>query len=662
MYTIYKYSLKKKSLITTLLIILNILLVAKTLHGVYTKKLEIRFTIQNINDFTIISNITFLQNNKGISPGYSINNIFTGTEGFISWVEGTYRNFIFSTANPNNIYLYNDKKVENLGSIPNHSIVTRLRVIDNSIYILTGEKGAIYLLLPFSSNPLLFIDDSYVWDVFKLKGRYFIITGNNACIYEFRGKNIRKVFENKNEKHFLTVAGDENGVYIGSSGTGTIYFFDGENVKPLISLKDNEITDIKKYGEYLIVSTYNITPNQSQQTSQDNRTSSLTSPQTVLRNTQGNVYKISIQTKRIEPLFSELGITSAEVFGNKVFATTIDGKFIEYSLEDGTLKYSINNRNFVSIFKFSNEIVLSSANPSGLDYIDLSQSNFHGYIETREIEVGNVYKWGRIRYDGEIPIDSVIKFFIKGGNTPKEDQTWSTWTEIKEFIKLDTFQYIKLKVEIISKSSNNLPILRSVSLYYTPRNSRPIISSFSVSHKEDNLNFEWKSLDQDNDKLNFDIFVRNYNETQWQKLNTSPINDNRFSISRYTIGNGIFNFMLVASDYPSNPKGLELYSTNYIENYISDITPPSIRNKSEVKISKKHNFTEIEFEIYDNYSLKEVTYSTDGGNIWEYILPDDGVIDSSIEKFKFNLNLSSGVLVLKIKDEFDNISIERIPF
>lgn len=638
-------------------IILTTLYNYSLLFGVYTKKLEIKFSLQNANDFTFVSNISFLQ--RGATVSFNIKGIFTGTESFVSWIEGSDPNYVFLTVNPNNVYTYNGSRIENIGSVPNHSIVTKIRVIDNFVYILTGEKGAIYMLEFVRNEPMFTLDEGYVWDIFKIKNKYFVITGNPARVYEMQKNNLRKVFESYNDKHFLVALPDKDGVFIGSSGTGTVYYFDGVSVTPFISLKDSEITDIKKYGNDLIVSTYNITSAQSQQPSQQDSKASASSPQSVLRNTQGNVYRIDTKTKRVELLFSELGITSLEIVEDRIFSTTIDGKLIEYSIPEGSAKYSLNNKNFLKLFKFRDTMFISSANPSGLDVISLSQSEFYGVLETKEIEVGNVLSWGRIRYDASIPKDAKISFYIKGGNTQKEDDSWSSWVEVKENINLDRFQYIKLRVEMSSKGYKNLPILRSISILYTPRNSRPQISSFLVSYKDDNINFEWKASDPDNDKLSFDVLVRNFNETTWQKLNRNSISDTRFSVNKYLLGSGIFSFALVSSDAPSNPKGLELSTTNYVDNFVIDLVPPQLYRQT-LKVNKSDKSVVIEFGVSDNQSLKEVLYSIDGVE-WEYVLPNDGVVDGPFETFKIELpSKYADVVLIRIQDDFGNTTTERI--
>lgn len=626
-------------------------------YGVYTKRLDIRFSSQNISEF-YASNISTYYGKDGILLSNPIVNLISGNELLVSWIETFPDGIIISTVNPNNIYILYRGELRQVGTFPNHSIVTKVKNIRNSVYVLTGEKASIYQFYVLNSDQVVLFDDSYVWDIFEFNGKLYAITGNGAKLYEVSRNNYKQIFEGVNEKHFLVALVDKDVVYIGSSGTGTIYVFDGNKVYPFVSLKDSEITDIKKYGNFLIVSTYNITPfQQNQQQSQQDRPSQPL-PSNILRSTSGNIYKINLNTKQVELLFSELGITSIDVYGDKILATTIDGKLVEYSLDGEGIKYSFYSKNFLKLFRVSNDIYISTANPMGVDFVSFSKSSLEGYVETKEIEVGFVENWGRVKYEGEIPKGGYVKIFIKGGNTPKEDETWSKWVEVKEFVNLDKYQYIKLKVVLGASDLRFSPMLSKLTIFYTPKNSKPSISSISVSQQNDMINIEWKSSDPDGDKLRFNVFIRNYNEISWQQLNKEPIFENKFSINKYLLGNGIFSFMVVADDSVSNPKGRELFATNFFENFVVDVIPPYV-DRGSVKVSKSKESNKLEFRVVDNFFIKEVFYSVDGVN-WEYILPVDGVLDSSSELFSISLDMSVKVILLKIVDESGNINTERI--
>ncbi|MGC8869596.1 MAG: hypothetical protein ACP5PT_00700 [Brevinematia bacterium] len=623
--------------------------------SVYTKEFVLNFNLDSVNSFYYISNISF--SDQGVTLSYPSKTIFSGNESFLSWVIKIDNRYVFSTVNPNNIYEYNTE-VKNIGSLVNHGMITKIKQFEY-IYILTGEKGAVYLIDEFNIRKIIDLDYGYIWDIFKLNDKYYMITGNPASLIRFDNDGKYEViFRSDTENHFLCSVLLNGIVYIGASGSGTIYAFDGKNIKPFLSLNDGEITDIKVYGRYLVVSTYNILTPSQKNSSQQQQQQKPFSPMDVLRNTTGNVYLVNPNTGEYELLFSEIGISSIEVLSNKIIAITSDGRFIEYY--EGNKRVSFFNKNFLKLFNFTNELFVASANPAELISLSLNSANYEGVLETKEIPFSNLSSWGRISYDAVLPKDSTIKIFVKGGNTPKEDETWSQWVEVKEFLNLKQFQFIKLKVVISAKG--DLPYLKSISIYYTPKNSTPNILAFKSSLSDNYLNLNWNVNDSDGDKLQFNLFVKNYNENKWQRLNKFPLTETNFSINKFLIGNGMFDFMLVVDDSLSNPYGTEKYSTNYLSKIFVDITPPYL-DKSTLKINDRGDRVDIEFKVVDNVRLREVYYSNNGID-WFYLLPLDLVVDSSIENFKFTLGKSDylNVLLIKMVDWQGNVSTERIVF
>ena len=222
---------------------------------------------------------------------------------------------------------------------------------------------------------------------------------------------------------------------------------------------------------------------------------------------------------------------------------------------------------------------------------------------------------------------------------------------------VSNFSFLKLRVFIKSKYFDS-PVLRNVKIFYVPINSEPMFKNFSYSIKDEFINLEWDCRDSDGDDLVFDVLVKGYKSTEWQKLNSLPISEQKFSINRYLVGDGYFDFKVVASDELTNPKGFAKTNFSIIRNVMIDITPPSI-DPSSVRIVKSADSFQVGFRVVDNILIKEVRYSIDGQN-WYYVLSEDGVIDSPVESFKLSLPLNSRVLIIRIVDGQGNTKVERI--
>ena len=634
--------------------------------SVYTKSYEVNFHITNAQDFFTLSNVSFFQDGSGLSLSLPIVSLYSGIESFVSSALYSDGNIIFSTVNPNNVYVLTTNGVQLIGAFPDHSIITKIKKIDGNVFVLTGGRGAIYFFGKSGETKKILDVDGYVWDVFKIGDNYFAITGNPARIYKFSLAGVFEVvFENANEKHFLSVSVLDKFAYIGSSGTGTIYRFDGKEVKSFVSLPEGEITSIKVYSGDLIVSTYDILQQKVQQSPQQSaqqEQKQMVQPYTF--SSIGKIYRISPSgIKRV--LVVQNGISDFEIVSNYILAVTTDGKLVQFSIDNEKLvKISFYGDNFIKVMDTgrSNLIILTGS-PAGMRIISNTFDNYVvGTVETKEISFGDVQAFGRISFDSMLPEGSKIKAFVKGGNSPVEDNTWSQWVEIRDGDNLSSkgisnFSFLKLKIVMSSRYVDSL-VLRNVKIFYTPNNSEPVFRSFSYSIKDEFINLEWDCNDPDGDNLIFDVFVKDYKSTEWQKLNSSVISEQRFSVSRYLVGNGYFDFKVVASDELTNPKGFAKTNFSVIKNVMIDIKPPSI-DSSSIKVNKSTNSVQVVFRVVDNILIREVRYSTDGQN-WYYVLPEDGVIDSPVESFKLELPRDARVLIIRIRDGQGNISVERI--
>ncbi len=652
-----------------LIIFLLFLLLPIFSFSVYTRSYQISFHITNVQDFFSLSNVSFFEDGSGLSLSFPIVSLYNGIESFVSSVLYLEGKIFFSTVNPNNVYVLTSVGAQLISGFPDHAIITRIKKVDNDVFILTGERGAIYFFGENGERKKVLEVDGYIWDIFKLGNDYFAISGNPARIYKFSLTGaFEMIFEASNEKHFLSVGIMDRFAYIGSSGTGTIYRFDGREVRSFVSLPEGEITGIKVYGGNLIVSTYDIMQQKVQQSPQSAQQPSQQEQKQIMQqysfSSIGKIYKIS-PSGRKKVLVVQNGISGFEIVSNYVLAVTTDGKLIQFNVDDEKLvKISFYGDNFIKIMDIGGgDLIILTGLPAGMKMISNTFNDYVvGLVETKEISLGDVHKLGRISFDSRLPKDSEVKVFVKGGNSPVEDNTWSQWIEVRDGENLSSkgvsnFSFLKLRVFIKSKYFDS-PVLRNVKIFYVPINSEPMFKNFSYSIKDEFINLEWDCRDSDGDDLVFDVLVKGYKSTEWQKLNSLPISEQKFSINRYLVGDGYFDFKVVASDELTNPKGFAKTNFSIIRNVVIDITPPSI-DPSSVRIVKSADSFQVGFRVVDNILIKEVRYSIDGQN-WYYVLSEDGVIDSPVESFKLSLPLNSRVLIIRIVDGQENTKVERI--
>jgi hypothetical protein len=167
--------------------------------------------------------------------------------------------------------------------------------------------------------------------------------------------------------------------------------------------------------------------------------------------------------------------------------------------------------------------------------------------------------------------------------------------------------------------------------------------------------FSWKSEDENEDKLNYDVLYRREDETTWRALRRG-LNDQLFVWDTTSIPNGTYLLRIVASDAASNPPGAALMGEAESTTFDVDNTPPVIR-----VVSARRDGTRwvLAFEVQDDQSaVQRVDYSLDATR-WRSIFPKDGICDSRREEFEVAFDGDPASVVIRGVDAMSNIATAR---
>ncbi len=629
-----------------------------SLYGAYTKDLTINFSMDNIIANWEFSNISIVPSTGEVNIGIPISTIYTGNESMVSEVFITENFILFSTLNPLSLYYYSESDgVKKVADFFSHSMINKIRKINNKIYISTSSPGAVYVYENNEIKKLVEIDQ-HVWDIFYFNGKIYLLTGLPASVYELSGGIPKLIFRSNFDKHFISSFVSKNEVLIGSSGSATIYSLDIKgNIAPIFSLGNGDITSLSKYGGKVIFSTY-VSEAPQKDSSQD------TTNYVTLPVSRGEISVI--EDGKYKSIYNGFGISSFVIIQNKVLACTEKG-LMEIDLSDySQRKFYLYNQSFSKIFSENNMVYLSSLNVASVSKLEMSASGILGQLLTPELSVRNIKKWGKVVPFLKIPKNSYVEIFAKGGNSPREDSSWSDWVKVTNRLDLLSYQFIKLKFIFKANSLYDTPSLKMLKVFYTPFNSEPRITGVTTKDLDDKIEFVISAGDPDNDQLAFDIFYKESLSTKWIKINLEPFTNLSYSVSKNILGDGIFDFKIIASDYLSNPPGEDIKREYYLKDIMIDTKPIQLlEDKITVKLESKKAL--ISFTLKDNIWIKEVAFSLDG-NKWVYILPVDDVVDDSIETFSVSLEISNETknipqFLVRAKDFGNNVSTFRIgPF
>jgi hypothetical protein len=329
-----------------------------------------------------------------------------------------------------------------------------------------------------------------------------------------------------------------------------------------------------------------------------------------------------------------------------------------------------------------------------------------GSYESDVRDAGTVATWGAIRWRATAAAGDV-ELTTRSGNTATPDETWSPWSKAYavpggDRITSPNARYLQWKAVLKQNA-----VLTSVTAAYLPRNLRPEVTSITVHPPgtvfqrpfstgeleiagfEENTSdgrgpqqqnqsnvppgsstpapalgrrvyqkglqtFVWKADDENDDRLQFDVFYRREGETAWKPLKRG-LWDPILVWDTTSVPDGTYYVKVAASDAPSNSPETALVGEMESASFDIDNTPPVV----EVQSSARNGSTAtVKFSVRDEQSaVSRVEYSLDGSR-WRVAYPVDGIADSRREDFEITLEDGGAVrsVIIRATDAMNNVA------
>ncbi len=382
-----------------------------------------------------------------------------------------------------------------------------------------------------------------------------------------------------------------------------------------------------------------------------------------------------------------------------------------------TLLTRVAAREVTSLLRESSGRIIAAASNPGKVFALGSGRASTGTYESDIRDAGIVATWGEIRWRATARAGEV-EIATRTGNTATPDETWSPWskaygTATGERITSPNARYLQWRATFKGSSgstgsASDGPVLTSVTAAYLPRNLRPVVESITVHPSgtvfqkpfstgemeiagfDDNTSdgrnaaqtnqsapssgssltpspslgrkvyqkglqtFVWKADDDNDDRLQFDVFYRREGETAWKPLKRG-LWDSICVWDTTSVPDGTYYVKVTASDAPSNSPATAL--TGELESVSFDIdnTPPVIDVQSATRAGAKAT---VKFVVHDEQSaVQRVEYSLDASR-WRVAYPMDGIADSRREEFEVTLDdaASAGSIIIRATDAMNNIA------
>lgn len=330
-----------------------------------------------------------------------------------------------------------------------------------------------------------------------------------------------------------------------------------------------------------------------------------------------------------------------------------------------------------------------------------------GVYESEVFDAKTLTHWGSIQWEEQLPAGCHVKLFCRSGNTEKQNSTWSRWIEVTrgEVITSPAARFIQWKLELSTNHISDTPQIKNIKLSYLQQNLPPEILSITIHEVERKKQFDqsptpepsplqismvdddddesgaprptpqsgaprqlqngyrrisWKSRDQNNDQLGYDLFFQEKNELNWWTLKKDLTRTSHTWDSRM-LPDGNYRIKVVADDKRSNPMNTARQVEKISDWFIVDNTGPMMET-AKVKKSPGDSL-QVSFMVIDELSqIKQVQFSYDVQK-WLWVYPEDFVCDSKKEFFQFNIEWKQNQIhsiVIKAQDTAENISYSRI--
>ena len=371
----------------------------------------------------------------------------------------------------------------------------------------------------------------------------------------------------------------------------------------------------------------------------------------------------------------------------RIYSVTDDGR-------DALLVQSAEGQ-VSSLIARGSEIFAASSNQGklfrfGLPVVD--EGNYESPVRDAKL----VASWGRIWWRGA----GAIELQTRSGNSERPDATWSDWSAAYKDAK--GAQIVSPKARFIQwravlragRDNEAVPTLDDVSIAYLPRNVAPEVlaitnlppgvalqpqiqiqidpniesagldpSMFGLIaqapprrvYQRGARALQWQSEDRNGDSLEYAIYYRSLNETNFRLLK-DHVRETFYTVDGASLPDGRYVFKVVASDAPDNPPGFALEGDRLSEPVDIDNTPPVIRAGSGPKVVGDR--VDVVFDVEDATGrIKRADVSVDGG-AWREVFPEDGIADSPRERYSLALPINGAgehTISLRAFDNSNNI-------
>ncbi|UCD27368.1 MAG: PQQ-like beta-propeller repeat protein [Planctomycetota bacterium] len=335
-------------------------------------------------------------------------------------------------------------------------------------------------------------------------------------------------------------------------------------------------------------------------------------------------------------------------------------------------------------------LLVSTANISSLVWISDGYAS-QGTLVSKPLDAGQVVKWGRIKYQANLPEGTRLTVATRSSNVEDEEsEAWEDYSDEMEAFEAQQIpsteaRFLQYRLTFETTKSSASALLSKLQITRIEENRPPRISTLEVlsareaSQKpgssskikaaaggagfgnskavvpEYNWVAQWKAEDPNKDPLVYDVFYRALGSSRWIRM-TEDIKEALYIWNTRTMADGKYEIRILAKDSKGNPLGTELTYARISDPILIDNTSPeatitSVEYKGGGSIDVRAEFSDSAGSIAD------AGYTIDSHDEWKPLAADDDIFDSPTESVTFTIDdLKPGEhrIALRIRDDQGN--------
>lgn len=640
------------------------------------------------------------KNDVVLSP--KLDAVFTDIEQIYIWclAEDSKGNIYAGTGNQGKIYKINPEGQTSLFyDSPEVAILSLAIDKNDNLYAGTAPDGLIYKISQEGVPPitLLSSEEKFVFALtFDDAGNLYAATGTNGKIYKITPEGENSVLFDSEESSIMCLLYHQGALYAGSEGKGVIYRITPDGAVSVVyqtGQKEVRTLVVNPQGT-IYAGTVTTSPPKP-----GAPPSGPPPPGAPPEEKKSQLYQINADgvVSRIWTAPAPLILSMVVEADNQLLVGTGDeGKIFRVNADgDFTLLGKCDSSQILAMHRSTDgKLTLGTGNPG--KFFDLKiDRNSSGTLESVAHDTRLISRWGKLSWEGRSPEGTSISFATRTGNTGKPDNTWSDWSSeltIPEGSQITspTARFIQWRATLTTNAPSTTPILKRVAVASVQSNVEPRFTSVEIhrgdkpkgsgrppdvsppgenraqSQAESNngkRRATWKVEDANNDTLQFTIYYKSIDETNW-KLLKKKLDQPNYTWDSTSMPDGRYTLKIQATDKLSNPPSLAKASEKISDPFDIDNTQPAV-GKIAATANGDDTF-QIVCSVEDAMSyIQKAVYKIDNDEHWKVMFPADGIFDSKREELMVQtetLPAGEHTITIQATDAEGNTSVGRGKF